>query len=215
MKYKIIILFLFLLQCTAYYKKNAIDNSKRGYCGESIVNLQEYRTAQNNEQKLLGSAEKIKNITATGIVAISETLIYVSGGIVVATLVCSPIILIEAAAKENMNTSTRCYAEVAPRAIETVFQKGNYHFTKQMIDDLKKPHIIKFDELAEITRNNALCLISKNDTESLQKAKKLLESLTFNQNIWKNINAKEQEKILDLTKEINLLLENQKTSSVR
>ena len=192
---QVILILLLLFGCTAWHKQRSVYKSKKGLCREAAVDLEKFRSSKRRESKLVDLVKKVPVYGTAGFVAVTETLVYASGGLVYASLVCSPVIAIEVSIANRADAGVRCVLRKLPKAINKISNGNEYHYTKNMMKELEKPVVIRYDELSRITRKNAECLLASGEKDNVDKAMRMMDSLRKNHNIWEYIEAEEKGKV--------------------
>ena len=145
-------------------------------------------------QKSKSLAGTTASYAATGSVAVTETLVYAGGGIVVGALICSPIIAIEAAADGNGEASIECVARVGSYAMVAIAEESDYSLTQGVWRATESMRLESYDSLAAYLLDSVECRIERNGPGDREQARQQLKAFRGDHGIWSYLSSFSKER---------------------
>ncbi len=149
-----------------------------------------------DQNQLRAAGGQVASVAAAGAVAVAETAVYVGIGAAVAALVCSPILIVEAAADGNGEASANCVARIATQAAVMQGEEDNYSWTRSTWEATEELRIANHDELSELVRFGADCLCQRNLPGDARRARMNLLRLQQSRDLWEKLSNGERERVM-------------------
>lgn len=124
-----------------------------------------------------------------GSIAITETLLYTTGGIAIGALVCSPIIAIEAASESNGHASIECVVRIGSYATIALAEDSEYSLTQGVWRATEGMRLESYDNLAAYLLDSVECRLERDAPGDRDQAARQLQSLRGDRGIWSRLST--------------------------
>ena len=195
-------LILTLSACAARVKDQVIRDAAAGQCEQAVAAFEKTATKEMVWQKTKQIGGATASGAATGVVAVTETAIYILPGVAVGVIVCSPVIALEVAARGHGHASARCITVLGLTSLATFAGNEDNWIANRIWKSTESWRLESYDELSRMLRGIARCYAGRNTPEALQTAEKQVKSIR--QSLWDSLSADEK-------KQVDLLLNHIRT----
>jgi hypothetical protein len=158
-------------------------------CEADYERYAEARDLSRLSQKGKSLAGTTASYAAAGTLAITETLLYTTGGIALGALVCSPIIAIEAASDTGGSASVECVVRIGSYAMIALAQESEYSMTQGVWRATEGLRLESYDDLAAFLLDSAECRIERNGPGDRDLAGRQLRALRGETGIWPHLSV--------------------------
>ncbi|GBF51465.1 hypothetical protein LPTSP4_30030 [Leptospira ryugenii] len=209
---KIVFLLTLLLIsfCTQDAKERNIalenPNQLREICDENAEDVFEALFLEKSKESMKVRSGQALSVVAAGGTAITETILYLGGGAAVGILVCSPILMAEAASDTKSGHGISCALEVGSKVSVALAAEGGYEYTKKVWKNTDHLRDFDYDELSSLVRANSECYLKTGQKKDIITAAKQIQEWKKNNDIWVHLSFQEQNKVEALEKRILSLL---------
>lgn len=190
-------LLLLLASCAARVKNQVIRDANEGRCEQAIAVFEKNAMPEKVWQKTKQIGGATASGVATGVVAVTETTIYMLPGIAVGIVVCAPIIALEVAAKGRGDASAHCIVYFGASSIDAFANKSEEWVANKIWENTQTWRLEFYDDLSRMLRSTAGCYAGRNTPEAFATAEKQLQSIR--ESLWDKISEEEK-------RQVNLLL---------
>jgi len=195
-------LLLLMISCAARVKDQVIRNAGAGQCEQAIAVFEKNATKEIVWQKTRQIGGATVSGAATGVVAATETAIYILPGVAVGLVICSPVIALEVAARSHGHASARCITVMGITSLAAYAGHEENWIANKVWKNTESWRLESYDDLSRMLRSIARCYADRNTPESLQTAEKQAQSIR--QSLWESLSADEK-------KQVDLLLSHIRT----
>jgi len=186
-------LLLMMSACAARVKDQVIRDAGEGRCEQAIAVFEKNATKEMAWQKTKQIGGATASGAVTGVVAVTETAIYILPGVAVGLIVCSPVIAVEVAAKGHGHASARCMTVMGISSLAAFTGNEENWIANRIWKSTESWRLESYDDLSRMLRNIALCYAHRNTPEALQTAQKQLQSAR--ESLWDSISADEKKQV--------------------
>ncbi|MCB1327693.1 MAG: hypothetical protein H7A21_14570 [Spirochaetales bacterium] len=162
---------------------------------ESFDSARQLTRARENARVTAGATA---SVAAAGATALTETVLYLGGGVALGVVICSPVILIEVAADGSGHASGECVTEVGSAATRVIAREGDYEYTRAVWEGMEPYRIRSMDDLSELVRRNAGCLAARGQADDFALARRQLAEIRGDQGIWPYLSEAERARVSEL-----------------
>lgn len=164
---------IFLLSCNSGAIINTTDSVCDSYLKRYASSSRTYRLTENG-RVVSGT---IGSLVVGGGIAIGETLLYVSGGILIASFVCLPVLMIETAINDSddadaYETSSLCLSTVASQAVAAFVQEDEYSLTGDFWNQSSSWRNYRYDEQIVFLLESIECRLEQGRPQDLVEAQR-------------------------------------------
>ncbi len=173
-------------------------------CESDYARYAESREISQLGQKSKSLAGTTASYAAAGSVAVTETILYTTGGIALGALVCSPIFAIEAASESDNHASIECVVRIGSYAMTALIADAEYSLTQNVWQATEGMRVESYDQLAAYLLDSAECRIERNGPGDREQALRQLRALRDEAGIWPHLSQfsiERAERLEDLARE--------------
>lgn len=191
-----------LTTCAAGQLQKAEKLARQKDCEGSMSAFLTASTVKRVEETTKSTAGTTGSVIAGGTVAVTETVLYVGGGMALAVLICTPIAVIEAAAKSNGRASAECFVRTTAEAAALLVEEKGYSLTKTAWRKLAPLRVESYDDVSRVMRTIAACHALRNTAEDVKIARRQLRNFKNESGLWERISPAEKADFLELEQEL-------------
>lgn len=195
-------IILLLPSCAARVKDQVIRDAGDGRCEQAIAVFEKNATKEMAWRKTKQIGGATASGAVTGVVAVTETAIYILPGVAVGVIVCSPVIVLEVAARGHGHASARCMTVMGITSLAAFAGNEENWMANRIWKSTESWRLESYDDLSRMLRSISRCYADRNTPEALQTARKQLQSIR--ESLWDSISADEK-------KQVDLLLSHIRT----
>lgn len=167
----------FYCSSTETRNSNELDRLLTQNCEESLAEFESRRDSSVFREETASMAGNITSIALTGGAAVTETIVYISGGIALGAVICSPIIALEVAADGRGDAGLQCVVQIGAEASRVIFQEADYSVSKQVWDSTESFRVKSYDQLAVYILDSVECHLERGTPQDLEAAAAQLNAL--------------------------------------
>ncbi|MCR9142971.1 MAG: hypothetical protein NXI24_12020 [bacterium] len=161
--------------------------SDPGRCEADYEKYAEARSMSQLSQKTKRLAGTTASYAAAGSIAVTETLLYTTGGLAVGALICSPILAIEAASDSDGAASIECVVRVGTYAMIALAAESEYSMTQGVWRATEGLRLESYDALAAYLLDSAECRLDRDAPGDRAAATRQLRALQDETGIWPHL----------------------------
>lgn len=205
-KFQSVVYNIVLLSCVAAIVACNSDRRKRqldSNCNASFTEYERRKAPEKLKQESKSLAGNVTSYTVGAGVILTETLLYIGGGVVIGALICSPILAVEAAAESDSGVGIECVIRVGSQAASIIIQENEYSLSKKFWESTESIRIKSYDQLVVHLLDSVECRTRSGKPRDIQIARKQLKALKKDKNIMNNIESFTRRRIDFLSESLN------------
>ncbi|MCB1174332.1 MAG: hypothetical protein KDK39_12235 [Leptospiraceae bacterium] len=152
-----------------------------------------------NARVFMGS---LGSYSVAALSAVGETALYVSGGVLIGALVCSPVALLEGALDSDGEASSECFSAVASQAVAAFIAEDQFSLTQEWLQDTRAWRYKNYDNLHADLLESAQCNLDRQDPAGLRAAQAQLDWIQQNQAFQANMSPAARDRFLNLKMQV-------------
>ncbi len=179
--------------CAANVKEKVIQDAQSGRCDQAIAVFEKNATNEKVWQKSKQIGGYAATGAVTGVVIVSEAILYTVPGIAVGAIICSPILAVEIATKSKSRAGLACTLGIGQGIARGLVPPREAWISSKVWNNTKKWRVESYDELSQMLRNTAQCYAERPTPDDLLTAEKQL--LSIRESLWEKLSDEEKTRV--------------------
>ena len=192
-----------LASCHASTVKEVSEHAARGKCEKAEQTLADYQLSSQALQKTKSVTGTAASAALMGVTVVTESLLYLTGGLTVGAIICSPIIAIEVAANSKGEASVECVLRIGTYVTAAMVAEGEYSVARHVWQGTSKWRVESYDEISGMLSSIAQCRMERGESGDLAIAEKQLAAL--HGGLWPRLSKEEQARIEALDRKLAMI----------